>query len=302
MKQELEYYYGLTDLEIHHKDSEYIIYRKKDIYIFKPCYRNYEELVEIYNLVEYNYNLLFHRILLNRDNKLVTYINNVSYILLKLQVKDSRFIDFSDLLEFNNKNIIYDELGFKKIYRTDWVNLWSRKIDYFEYQMIHIKDKYKILSSSIDFFIGLAENAISYINQTLIEERNNSSISIVHRRVLYNMSVTDFYDPTEVIIDYKVRDVAEYLKSLFLYGEVDYIYLENFFRQLNFTKTDFEMLFGRLLFPSFYFDVYENIINDKVDEKEIITVINKSNSYILFLKNIYNTIYKIYPIKKIDYI
>ena len=62
------------------------------------------------------------------------------------------------------------------------------------------------------------------------------------------------------------------------------------------------MLFGRLLFPSFYFDVYENIINDKVDEKEIIIVINKSNSYILFLKNIYNTIYKIYPIKKIDYI
>ena len=240
--------------------------------------------------------------MINRDNRLVTVINNTSYILLKIQVDDIRLIDFYDLIEFNNKNIIYEGLDLKKIYRTNWIDLWSRKLDYFEYQMEHLKDKYKILSTSINFFIGLGENAISYINQILNEERIDAFISIVHRRVLYNMSITDFYDPTEIIIDYKVRDISEYLKSLFLCGEVDYDYLDSFFRKLNFNKIDFEMLFGRLLFPSFYFDLYENIINKEVSEKDIYMIINKSNDYILFLKKIYNIIYKIYPIKKIDWI
>ena len=143
MKQELEYYYGLVDIEVHYKDKEYIIYKGHDKYIFKPCYRNYDELVEIYKLLDNNYNLLFSRIMINRDNRLVTVINNTSYILLKIQVDDIRLIDFSDLLEFNNKNIIYEGLDLKKIYRTNWIDLWSRKLDYFEYQMIHIKDKYK---------------------------------------------------------------------------------------------------------------------------------------------------------------
>ena len=302
MKQELEYYYGLIDVEVHYKDKEYIIYKDQDKYIFKPCYRDYDELVEIYKLLDNNYTLSFSRIMINRDNRIVTIINNTSYILLKIQVDDIRLIDFSDLLEFNNKNIIYEGLDLKKIYRTNWSELWSSKLDYFEYQMNHIKDKYKIISSSIDFFIGLGENSISYINQILSEERIDSTISISHRRVLYNMSITDFYDPTEIIIDYKVRDVSEYLKSLFLYGEVDYDYLEDFFRKLNFTKIDFEMLFGRLLFPSFYFDMYESIINKEVDEKKITIIINKSDDYIIFLKKIYNIIYRIYPIKKIDYI
>ncbi len=302
MKQELEYYYGLIDIEVHHKEKEYTIYKGNDKYIFKPCYRNYEELVEIYKILDNNYNLLFSRIMINRDNRLVTIINNTSYILLKIQVDDIRLIDFYDLIEFNNKNIIYEGLDLKKIYRTNWIDLWSRKLDYFEYQMEHLKDKYKILSTSINFFIGLGENAISYINQILNEERIDAFISIVHRRVLYNMSITDFYDPTEIIIDYKVRDISEYLKSLFLCGEVDYDYLDSFFRKLNFNKIDFEMLFGRLLFPSFYFDLYENIINKEVSEKDIYMIINKSNDYILFLKKIYNIIYKIYPIKKIDWI
>ena len=303
MKRELEYYYGLHEIEIHYKDSVYYIVKGNTKYIFKPCYRDYEEIVEIFKLVENNLDIPFHSIMLNRNNGLITIIDNVPYILLRLNIEDDRFIDFNDLIEYSKNNFYFERLDLKKIIRVNWSLLWSEKIDYFEYQLKHLKDKYKILSSSIDFYIGLGENGISYINEVLSKNINiKPNISVSHRRLLYKTTITEFFDPTELIIDYKARDACEYLKSLFLFGECDFEYLNSFFRKLSFERVDFEMMFGRLLFPSFYFDVYEEVINGKRKEKDILKVISKSCDYITFLKKIYDIIYKIYPIKKIDWL
>ncbi len=301
MKNELYYYYGLEDIQVHHKNKKYYIYKKKNKYILKPCYRKYEELMEIFTLIEYQNNYKFHKIILNRNNSIITIINNVPYILLKLEIKDDRFIDFNDILKINNSRINLNNLKLKNIYRTNWVDLWSNKIDYFEYQLQHIRDKYKNISLSINFYIGLSENAISYINQVLSLSRN-INISIGHRRLHYETTLIDFYDPTTIIIDYKARDISEYLKSLFLMKELDYIYIENFLRKLSWQKEDYELLFGRLLFPSFYFDIYEDIINNKKQEKDILKIISRSEEYIKFLKKIFLIIYRIQPIKKVDWI
>ena len=303
MKRELEYYYGIREVEIHYKDGKYYIIKDSNKYIFKPCYRDYREIVEINTLIDSNLSIPFHSIILNRSNELITVIDNVPYILLKLKIEDERFIDFNDLIKYSKKKIYFEQLNLKSIIRVNWSLLWSKKIDYFEYQMKHLKEKYKILSSSIDFYIGLGENGISYVNEILSKNINNNiSVCVSHRRLLYKTTITEFFDPTELIIDYKARDVCEYLKSLFLFGECDFEYLDNFFRSLSFDRVDFEMLFGRLLFPSFYFDIYEDIINGKRDEKDILKVISKSCDYITFLKKIYDIIYKIYPIKKIDWL
>lgn len=303
MKKELYYYYGLDNIKVHYKDKKYLITKDNEKYLFKPCYRKYEELEEIYQVLEYNSNYYFHKIILNKSRSIITVINNTPYILLKLQIEDDRFIDFSDIIDFNRRTINTNNMNLRYLFRNNWVALWSRKIDYFEYQMIHLKDKYKIIASSINFFIGLSENGISYINQVLeVKDFKSPNISIQHQRLHYETNITDFYDPSNIVIDYKARDVCEYLKSLFLVGEYDYNYLESFLRNLNFKKSDYEMLFGRLLFPTFYFDIYEQVINHQLEEKEILKIVCSSEKYVTFLKNVYKIINNIYPIKKVDWI
>ena len=49
----------------------------------------------------------------------------------------------------------------------------------------------------------------------------------------------------------------------------------------------YRLLFGRLLFPSFYFDIYDKIISEEIPEQEIVIVINRINYYEDFLRDIY---------------
>ncbi len=68
------------------------------------------------------------------------------------------------------------------------------------------------------YYIGLTENAISYLKYSNLK---NNHIGIQHIRVKYNDNLTNFYNPINLIIDYKVRDIAEYFKSLFFDSKID---------------------------------------------------------------------------------
>ena len=62
------------------------------------------------------------------------------------------------------------------------------------------------------------------------------------------------------------------------------------------------MLYARLLYPSYYFDIYEDIMNNNGDEEKLIPIINKVNDYQEFLKNAYFEISKYTNLEKIDWI
>ena len=122
----------------------------------------------------------------------------------------------------------------------------------------------------------------------------------------------DLYNPFNLVIDYKVRDVAEYIKSVFFYGEnscvegvvnsenmiVDkcniilerifkkYITIIHYIKKYIFDNEALKLLFARLLFPSYYFDLYENVIDNSLNENVISCIIKKSSAYEEFLKTI----------------
>ena len=48
------------------------------------------------------------------------------------------------------------------------------------------------------------------------------------------------------------------------------------------------MFFIRMFYPSFYFDIYEKIIDLELEEGKIKEIIEKSSQYDLLLKEIYN--------------
>ncbi len=302
MNNTISYYYHLYPETIIKRKKKYIFEYHQVYYIFEPITRPLNEMEEILRLNEYSsfYNSSIGLIEKNIEGKYITILNNKYYVLISNRTPNRR-IYFSDLL------VVKDFIplnNFMLLKRNDWVNLWSKKNDYFEYQKEYIKTKFPILYYSLDYYIGLSENAISYIGQVEREMKpsERDHLVLAKKRVHYNDNLHEFQSPLNIVIDYKERDVSEYFKSLFLddcYNEEEII---NYLKELPASGFGMGLLMGRMLFPSFYFDLYEKIVNDVIPEKEIYKIIDKSDDYEYFLRFIYFEINKIIKIPRIDWL
>ena len=179
----------------------------------------------------------------------------------------------------------YDIKIDKKLLRNNWVNLWSEKIDYYEYQISELSRKYKILHNTIDYYIGLGENAISYLVNN--QEKNKQERFILsHKRIKTNYNSFEFYNPLSYIIDSRVRDTTEYIKDAFFNDMIGINEVKNIIIYNNYNYDEYVLFIARLLFPSYYFDIYDEIINNDLDENNIIKIVNKTKDYEIFLSQI----------------
>ena len=236
-----------------------------------------------------NRKCLVHQIILNKDNSTLTIINNITYVLIKVSNYHNNNIYLKDINYIQNMtyNIQYDNL----LLRDDWVKLWCDKVDYYEYQINQLGKEYPLLCDSLNYFIGLGENAISYIvNNVTNNVSNNRFLVVSHKRIKKENGSFDFYNPLNFVIDNRARDVAEYIKNTFFDNIFNIDELRMYLNYSNFTKDEYIHLYSRLLFPSYYFDIYDEIINTKSDENKIIKVINSIDKYQDFLSNIYKYI------------
>ena len=298
MKNTLFYYYGLTPEKIIKKDNYYYFYLDNSIYYLYKVNRPLEYINELIILLRNVYNNSFMMIIFNVNKEALSIINNHYYILLRAP-KNNKF-NINDI--YNPTYCPKEAPNLKLLNHSSWNNLWSSKIDYFEYQKDYIKIKYKTLYQTLDYFIGLGENAISYFNATnsYLTKEFNDTLVLSRRRV--NLSNLSFYNPLNIVIDNKARDSAEYLKYLFITDDYTYDFLDEFLTNLNYSTYQYALLIARLLFPSHYFDIYEKIINETLKEKEIINVLKRTDEYEKFLRYIYNFINKKKPILKIDWL
>ena len=62
------------------------------------------------------------------------------------------------------------------------------------------------------------------------------------------------------------------------------------------------MLWARLLYPTYYFDLYEQIMNNNKKEECLIKIIDKVNNYEKFLKKTYLELSKYGNIEKISWL
>ena len=167
------------------------------------------------------------------------------------------------------------------LYRNNWDYLWETKIDYVEYQIKHFIHKYTIIYDTVNYYIGLAENAIMYYKMLDVK---NEKLYINHRRV---GTEKGFFDPCELVVDYKVRDLAEFIKYNFFVKKVSISNLINYLKQIKLEYMDYLLLFVRLLFPSYYFDIYDRVINGEIEEKKILEITKYANEYEDLLYNVY---------------
>lgn len=297
MKNFIKFFYNLkvtntnfinNYYEFNHNNNYYRLYilnEEYNIYNYNNIYTINKELIN---------NTLMSEIILNKDKNIITTYHNINYILLKINCNINKNITLEEIDYLSKVKIVNNN-------KSNWGLLWSKKIDYLEELISENGKKYPQVVNSFNYFIGLSENAISYYNNIDID--NNMMYYISHKVLRPTDKVDSLYNPLNIIYDYRVRDVAEYIKNSFwtdnhnIYNE-----LNNYLYKNNLSLNEVKLLISRVLFPSFYFDLYEDIFNYNKDEKILNNIISRIDEYEEYLNSIIIYFKRFYPIDEIEWL
>lgn len=293
MKNIINYYYGLVVDKIIKKEQKYIFNNGNIEYELTPCYFDIKKVMECIMIINSSKKYC-HEIIINNKNEFVTVYNNIPYILIKKHINKNTKITVSDVVNF-----VVPILNVESKYKIYWSELWKRKIDYYEYQVAELSAKYKIIRDSFNYFVGLSETALSLLNYV---DYTKVYYSVAHHRVDINDSYSDFYNPLNFMIDTRIRDVSEYIKSMF-FNEVNMVSeeLDKIIEYFKYTRDEVLVLFARLMYPTYYFDQYDVIVREEEDEHKLEKYIKKSPMYETFLKQNYIKYQERYKLPIIDW-
>lgn len=285
MKNVIAYYYNLNSYDIHHSNENYKFSIGNYRYVFTPCDANtIGYIYELSDMLIKN-GIYVHQIILNTSNSPYTMVNEKSYTLLRLYGLMDEKVELQAILNFNN---ITEQLKIKNYELPNWALLWAEKVDYFEYQISQFGKKFPIIRESISYYIGMVETGISLYQTFVVNKANdNVNLNISHKRLKVNDTLYDLYNPMNLLIDYKVRDASEYFKDLFLRKENILEDIIKYFQHQYLTTYDYFLFFVRMFYPSFYFDLYEQIVQNNDSEEKILFIIEKISKYERLLKDIH---------------
>ena len=299
MKSTINYYYNLNPDNIYKMFDYYYFYVDNELYYFKLYNRKYEDRFAIMELNKnmINNNILVNEIIDNRNNNVVTIVNKLPYILIKVVININKRITLSEINYLSSYRSNYDD----KLMRGNWAYLWSSKIDYLEYFMEQNYKKYQLIVDSFNYFVGMAENAISYLNMSIKNNRmSDNDIGVIsHDIINSNYSVYELYDPLNIIIDHKARDISEYIKVSFWNDNFNiFEELDEYFKYNYFSYYGVCLIISRVIYPSFYFDIIDDIINGKRDESCILKITSRCSEYEKYLNDVFLYFRKYYDINR----
>ena len=290
MKNTINYYYNIMPLSIHQFDENYIIKINNYKYIFMPFNGNINNLIFIYNFLTNN-NIYCHEIIYNKEKNIITNIKDKPYVLLKVHYNNNYLINENNILSYN--------FQIETIKKCNWYQLWCQKLDYYEYQIREYGKKYPIIRNSFSYYNGLCETAISLLSNIKID---NINMYINHQRINKNMTQLEFYNPLNLIIDTKVRDISDFIKIKFFKGDNSLEDIKKYIKMSNLNYNEVLLFYIRLIYPSYYFDTYDEIIQGKAKEDKLLNYINQSNKYEIFLKEVYILLNNYYKLPEIEWI
>ena len=228
-------------IKIKQNNKEYILYQINDL----------KRIIEINEIL--NNKTEYYKIIKNINHEIITTYQNNYYILL--EINNNYQIQSSNII-LNNKDYSNYQIN-----QSNWVYLWSKKNDY--YESITINNIY--IKETINYYIGLAENAIEFIRYNDI---------YTDRLFICNCNKKDLYNPLNIVLDCKEREVGEVIKKEFFYNEISIENIKNELKNYNIKK-----VIARLLYPNYYFDIVDEFINSKVDENKLKNILSKQSKY-----------------------
>ncbi|MFA5408631.1 MAG: hypothetical protein WC343_07640 [Bacilli bacterium] len=299
----INYYYNIYPDSIHEQNKNYYFDYNSEKYYFIVFNRPLEDTNYLYelNIEMIRRGSLVHELIENKDKTIITFVNDIPYVLMKIFINENKKSDLAEIafISMNNAYIKQNKI----LDRSDWVTLWSAKVDYFEYQISQVGKKYPLICEYFSYFLGLAENAIGYAKNTVDDLKSEYiPLTIAHKRIKEDDTLFEIYNPLSFIIDCQVRDIAEYIKAQLFNGNNPWPEIEQYFISNDISIYNRRMLYARLLFPSSFFDVYEDIIDGKLIEKDIFKIIYKVDEYESFLNEFYTYINRGHLMPKIDWL
>lgn len=294
MNNFVDYFYNIHVEKVLFNKKYYSFIYKGYLYKLYPVGNN----LNINMIVNINKRLIGHtlvsEIISNKDNNYVSFYNNQNYILIRIYANINKKITLEEI------NFSADSLYTENL-KINWGILWSRKIDYLEELINENGKKYPIIVNSFNYFVGMAENAISYYNDIQID--NNYKYVISHKNFRFNDTVEALYNPLNIIFDYRARDISEYIKNAFFLNNINiYNELTEFLKVKGLSITDVKLIIARLMYPSFYFEMYEDILIDNNDEKIIVPIVDKLPEYEKYLANVIDYFRSYYDIPIIPWL
>lgn len=290
MKNLIKYYYDL-DIKNFKKTNEKIFFEANNkFYEFIPFYGDINALYKNY-LIILKSSKYCHEIVFNNKKSILTFYGDKQYLLLRKNLSIQNKVDLNEIVTYDMA--VYNE-G-----KLEWKKFWKEKLDYYEYQMSQLSHKYKILKNSFDYYIGLSENALSllnYINQEDIR------FYMCHRRINYNEKLDEFFNPMNFVIDNITRDIGEYIKINYFTGKIELADIYAFIDKLGLNNSESILLLARLMYPTYYFDVYDQIVQGIIAEEKIEIYTKKNESYETFLKSIYKHLKLKFSIPEIEWL
>lgn len=294
MKNVLNYYYNINPENLiqvgENNYSFYLDYHKFYLLKLTRPKDDLDELVKVFQ----NKSKYFHRIIMNKFGLISTKVEKEEYVLLKIVGTENEEVTITDIL---NSRIVIE--GNTILNRNTWGVLWERKTDYLEYQVSELATNYKVIHRSFSYYVGLAENAIEYFNML---NTNGGVLTISRRRVRYPLYIRDYNDPLELVVDYSVRDIAEYIKSKFFEGEDVLQDIDILIDKDVLSSLEYNLLFSRLLYPSYYFDQMQFVLEKEADEDSLLKYIESCNDYERILRLVWLKFSKKCPMIKIDWL
>ncbi len=287
MRNILWYYYQIRCDETNENNQETIIKSNGAEYIFKELTIPEDLLKQIIEILYFNQIPSFVMVI-NKDKSLITKYNNKNFILLKK-------------VPLLTKNIIDLTCIEVKIDKNDIGSTWAKKIDYFMLQLNEFGINKEILINSFNYYVGMAENAIAMANR--INENNvEFKYVIQHARLSYPLSYEKYYDPTTMVIDIRIRDLSEFIKAKFFRDNITMNEIDNIIKKYNIDTNEANMLYARLFYPSYYFDLFEDMIIDKEDEEKIFQILKKRVEYEKLLREFYDFYKNSYNIYEVEWL
>ena len=290
MKNVIYNNYRILVYDINKDNNNYFFYFDNELYLFYKVLNNVDSVSEIYDYV-LKYNIESFKIIKNINGYLCSKVDNNYYSLLIIKGIVKYIYDIDNFRYYS-----IDKTG------NNWGKLWGDRLDYYEQQIRELGIKYQTVLNSFGFYKGIAENAILYFNKSKETFKDNISVGIVHNRIKYPCYLIDYNNPINYVIDYNIRDIAEYIKSYMLSNDYNINAVINILNNINTNKLTFNLLYSRLLYPNFYFDIFDNIILEDGVDDDVIDIVKQSNKYITLLKEIYNTYKDKYSMFKIEWL
>ncbi len=245
MKEILKKFYKI-DIDNYINYNEGAIFYSAGIYYYLCKCLYEEEYINYISNITYRINIKLHELIKNINGS----FKSDQYVLLKLNY----FIDDITLDDIKKYSI--------RIEFQDYINIKKymlNKIDYYE-------DKLSDKDYNYDYYSGIVELLLSYL-----PNEYSGPLYLQHKK-LY-MDTVEFYNPLNITIDLYLRDIASYIVKT---NNIDMLY------KINLNEYERIYLLCRLTIPYKYFELLDEYLETKVDDK----VVEYINNYKIYEKYI----------------